>query len=697
MKKLLAIIAAVGLTATTSSVVVSCTTTVNRFSKLNFSDKKIYDTLILKMLDNEFISVSQAQKFLKISDSEIITDVLKILDRKIAEEEYKATSSTLASTFKVKEKDVKENITNKLLNDLATNQFFSEYTAAIIGNSKGLVNDYNYSNNHSLNPFDLFKDDAKISYSIYFENSEDSKTTTSGSLTRWQVRGEFGENNWNIPSFETLNNNKFYIVGSTDKKGHVPALTAKPSISKVLNKETSVSDINGNFLVKPSESQDWFTGKEIMKYRFQSYINAKIIPDIYTQLISLAYLDSNLYTTNLTNTNYTRSFARLNTTNKLVSSFQNSLTAAPTSVNSNIKLIWSFKADVSQDATEWVNSYKKALNDPNAAGNVILKDDSIKILRDNFNSTEAGDKLVNTTKLGMDPFSIGLKGYNGIVKNNDTGVEAISGSLSISTDAQTAAKSVNQPTLLTGPKGQGFAVGDKGESEIVLVLPLYLNDIYDATNVTILPINGKAEMSIPENTWLPLGDKYSQSIDDMKEYSNPNNIDVIKDKSGNLYIKVQDGQESGQITLGKNRKTTITVKSKDDTMLGIHETINKADSSFTSSFDEDAQAKVKDTDKILFSILLARNSDPKSISQLTTNWNNSDKTSSDIKNLSATNKQLLISEIEKGLVTGDTDYTTEAKEELYTKYIMDGDNVLFQGLYDEISKYIKEDEGNSSD
>ncbi|AVN62289.1 hypothetical protein CG001_01330 [Mesoplasma coleopterae] len=685
MKKLLAILAAVGLTATTSSVVISCTTTVDRFGKLNFSDKEIYKTFILKMKDSGFISVSQAEKFLKISDTEIIADVLKILDKKIAEEEYKATNKNITSTLKLKEKESTENITSNLLNDLATNKFFSEYTAKIISNSEGLVDDAQYSNNHSLNPFNLFKDDEKIRYSIYYKN----ENASDNSLTRWQIPGEFGEQEWNTPSIDTLNKtNNFYIIGSTNKV----KINDLPKTKKVLNKDTHIDQVNEPFLVAKSESENGFSGNEIMKYRFQSYINAKIIPDLYTQLISLAYLDSNLYSTNLTTTNYTRSFARLNTSNKLVSSVQNSLTSETKS--SNVKLIWSFKAKVSTDATSWVKTYKEALGDPNSSGNIILDADSINTLKENFSSSVENPKLENVNKLGADPF-LGLAGYNGIAKNNETGIEAISGSLSISTDAQTAAKSIDRPTILTGPKDQGFAVGENGESEIVLVLPIYLNDIYDNSNVTLNPVNGQITLSIPSNTWVPLGDKYNPLVDDMKSFSNEKNVDIIKDKSGNLYVKATG--DTGSFTLGNASTIKVNVENNVDTMLGIHETINKEDSAFTSGFDTEQQAKVQDTDKILYSVLWARNGDPKSIYQLSEAWSNSVQSSSDIKKLNATNKQLLISEIENGLVAGDTDYTTEAKEELYTKYIMDGDNILFQGLYDEIAKYIKDEDGNKSD
>ncbi|ATI73205.1 lipoprotein [Mesoplasma florum] len=682
MKKLLAILAAVGLTATTSSVVISCTTTVDRFGKLNFSDKQVYTSFILKMKDSGFISVSQAEKFLKISDTEIIADVLKILDKKIAEEEYKTTSSNIASTLKVKEKETTENITSNLLNDLATNKFFSEYTAKVISDKHGLVNDKQYSNDHSLNPFNLFEDDEKINYSIYYKETSENET-----LTRWQVLGEFGENEWNIPSIDTLNGGyNFYIIGSTDNT-KVTKLTDIKN-TKVLNKDTKIDEVTGPFLVAKNEQEQGFSGNEIMKYRFQSYINAKIIPDLYTQLISLAYLDSNLYSTNLTTTNYTRSFVRLNTSNKLVSSVQNSLTSETKS--SNVKLIWSFKAKVSTDATSWVKSYKQALGEPNSSGNIILDENSITTLKNNFSS----NSLENNTKLGTDPF-LGLVGYNGIAKNNDTGIEAISGSLSISTDAQTAAKSIDRPTLLTGPRDQGFAVGDNGESEIVLVLPIYLNDIYDNSNVTLNAVNQVATLSIPSDTWVPLGDKYSPYVDDMKTFTNETDVEIIKDNNGNLYVKAL--ADKGSFTLGNERTIKVNVENKVDTMLGVHETINKEDSAFTSGFDADQQAKVKDTDKILYSVLWARNADPKSVYQLSEAWSNSVQSSSDIKNLSATNKQLLISEIENGLVAGDTDYTTEAKEELYTKYIMDGDNVLFQGLYDELAKYIKDEDGNTSD
>lgn len=132
-------------------------------------------------------------------------------------------------------------------------------------------------------------------------------------------------------------------------------------------------------------------------------------------------------------------------------------------------------------------------------------------------------------------------------------------------------------------------------------------------------------------------------------------------------------------------------------MLGIHEEINKDDTTFKNAFNADDQAKVQDEDKILYSVLLSRNPDPKGVYELTQRWEMSSQSSQDIKGLNTTKKALLLSEIENGIVTGDTDYTTEAKEELYTKYIMDGDNVLYQALYDEISKYIKEDESGSSD
>lgn len=683
MKKLLAILAAVGLTATTSSLVVSCSTTVNRFNKLNFKDKAVYETFILKMKDEGLISVSEAEKFLRISGTEIIADVLKILDKKISEEEYKATNASLASTLKLKEKKSDENITSNLLDSLATNKFYSEYTSKIITNN-GIVNDWDYMNSHSLNAFNLFTDDAKVNYSVYYKVGD--------TLTRWQARNEFNQTTRNTPTLEILNSNtdNFFLVGAFDDT----PVTALPTTTKVINKDTAIGDVKTPFLVKKSETVEGFNGNEIMKYRFQSYINAKIIPDLYTQLISLAYLDNNLYSTNYTSKNYTNAFARLNTSNKLVSSFQNSLISD--TKTSNVKLIWSFKSDVSTDTTEWVKSYKKAFGIPDASGNIILNSGNIAKLIEAFKK-DATDKLENVTKLGADPF-LGLIGYNGIVKNSESGIEAISGSLSISTDAQTAAKAINAPTILTGANDQGFSVGDDGEHEIVLVLPLYLNDIFDSSNVTLFSTDGKAEFTIPENTWIPLGDKYSPYIDDVNAYKDATGLDVIKDKTGNIYIKAQSETE-GSITLGNTSTLNITVKveKENSTMLGIHEEINKDDSTFKNAFSSDDQAKVKDTDKILHSVLLSRNPDPKGVYELTQRWEMSSQTSQDVKDLSSTKKELLLSEIENGLVTGDTDYTTEAKEELYTKYIMDGDNVLYQALYDEISKYIKEDDSGSSD
>ncbi|ATZ17851.1 lipoprotein [Mesoplasma melaleucae] len=685
MKKILAILAAVGLTATTSSLVVSCSKPVDRFNKLNFKDKAVYETFIIKMKDQGLISVSEAEKFLRISDTEIIADVLKILDKRISEEEYKATNASLASTLKLKEKSSDENITSNLLDSLATNKFYSEYTSKIITNN-GIVNDWDYMNEHSLNAFNLFEDDAKVNYSIYY------KADGSDTLTRWQARNEFNQTIRNTPTLEILNSNtnNFFLVGAFNDT----AVTALPTTTKIINKDTSIGGISAPFLIKKSETVEGFNGNEIMKYRFQSYINAKIIPDLYTQLISLAYLDSNLYSTNYTSKNYTNAFARLNTSNKLVSSFQNSLISD--TKTSNVKLIWSFKSDVSTDTTEWVKAYKKALGIPDASGNIILNSGNIATLIEKFKEGSV-DKLENVTKLGTDPF-LGLIGYNGIVKNSESGIEAISGSLSISTDAQTAAKAINAPTILTGANDQGFSVGDAGEHEIVLVLPLYLNDIFDSSNVTLLSSNGQAEFTIPENTWIPLGDKYSPYIDNVNAYKDETGLDVIKDKTRNIYIKAQS-DAGGSITLGDTStlKVTVKVEKETSTMLGIHEVINKEDSTFKNAFSADDQAKVKDTDKILHSVLLSRNADPKGVYELTQRWEMSSQTSQDVKNLSSTKKELLLSEIENGLVTGDTDYTTEAKEELYTKYIMDGDNVLYQALYDEISKYIKEDDSGSSD
>ncbi|ASZ09005.1 hypothetical protein CK556_01370 [Mesoplasma chauliocola] len=689
MRKLIAILAAVGLTATTSTVVVSCANSVDRFNKLNFSDTNIYKTLIIKMRDNGLISVSEAQKFLSITDTEIIADVIKILDKNIADEEFKETSSSLASTLKVKNEAV-DSRTNILLRNLANNQFFTEYTSAIIKAGKAGVNEYDYMGT-GFNPKRILKNDTWIKYSIYFK--AESETT----YKRWQTEAEHGKEQ--TPTIDELNNGKFFIVGNAKDE----TINSLPTTKKVIGQDEAIT--TSAFLAVSSDQGDGsFNGNDIMQYRFQSYINSKIVPELYSQLISLTYLDSNLLTTNWTSTNYANSFVRLDTTNKLVTSMQNSLISS--TKQSNVKLIWSIKTDVSDsegtptDFNNWVRSYKELIKGSSSqAGNIELNEGELQKLLDAFKDQAGGEEttnVVNTTQLGADPF-FGLKGYNGIVMNNDTGVAAISGNLEISTTAQTDAKAITRPTILTG-NDEGYEVGDAGEREIVLVLPLYLNDIYDNSSISLLSeTNGDINMSIPANTWIPLADKYSPAIDNVNIVSETKNIEVIYDTNQNAYIKLNDKATSGEITLGETIKHKVNIKVEDEpTTLGVNQVIDKTNDSFTRAFSVEDAAKVGETDKILYSIGFARNPDPRSNYNLSYTWNNDRKSSSDIKGLSANSKQLLLSEIENGIVKSDTDYTTEAKTELYTKYIMEGDNVLYQGLYDELAKYIKDETSGES-
>lgn len=684
MKKLMLILGAVGLTATTSAIVVSCSNSIERWDKIKFSDKNIYKTLILKMKNEGLITKSQADVFYGISETEQIEDVIKLINKSITDLEYKQTISNQSSTFNLKE--VAYSSSDDILDNLSSTIVYNDYTNKMIVNNGDSIGDQTFGK-RVLNPSNLIKGDDNYKYAIYFNDpSEGNK------WLRWEYAHEFDRNNGTVqtPSLSLLTNNdnknnkNFKILGyqketKIDHKENLPKTTI--GLGGEISETTPTK-----FLV-----EEPFSGFEIMKYRFQNYISDSIKTDLYNQLIGMAYLNDSIVSTSWTSKNYTNTNSRLNTTNKLVSSFQNRLTEGQ---ESNIKMVWSIRNKAKSSAIEsWVTSIKQQFDNTTVNGNIKISDGSLQTLIDLANG-KGESQLANTVEEGYDNF-FGMKGYNGIVRNTESSVEAItSQELKISDDAKTAAKAINSPTILTN-NGLGFSVEDGKATELVFVLPLYLNDIYSYHDINVTQENNINQITIPVNTWVSMSDKVvNYEVVKTIEYPKGNVI-VATDNSKNLYLKASESTSEASVKIN-NTEVKINVL-EDSRTLGVNGETNRSDNAFTSKFDTTEQAKFSDGDKIIYQNNFTRTIDPLRNYQQMISWEISDKQSIDVRNLSATAKQTLLDQISNGLVSKDSEYVEEAKTVLYTKYIMDGDKILSQGLYDQISKYIKDDEDESSD
>ncbi|PPE05043.1 hypothetical protein EELLY_v1c07310 [Entomoplasma ellychniae] len=693
MKKLLLILGAAGLTASTSAIVVSCKTSVIRWDKIKFSDENIYKNLIIKLKQGGIITKSQADEFFAISDSERTTDIVKLINKSITDYEYEANYNKQNDIFKIKQDETTSS--DNILDNLSSTIIYNTYTSKLIKNSNGY--DEEFAKNRSLNPNKIVKNDEDYKYAIYYKES--SEENSGNEWLRWQFQGEFGQNeSHQTPSLTLLTNNdnetnkNFIIVGS--KKIQGVETTSLDQLPKVALGE-EIPENTDTFKIDAE-----FSGFDILKYRFQNYITSEIKTTLYDQLIGMAYLNESIISTNWTNLNYVNTNARLNTSNKLVNSFQNRLNE---SQESNIKMIWSIQhKDTDENIAKWIARIKQEIGDTTENGNIRLQNYSLPDLKELIEKGPEGTENVsdwNIVEEGYDNF-FGIKGYNGIVRNTESSVEAItSQELKISSDAQTAAKSITSPTILIN-NGAGFKVGEAGAKEIVLVLPLYLNDIYSGHGINITSETSTEsdssnfnEIVLPLNTWLSLSDKViNNSL--ITKVENVGGTEIVQDNSNNYYVKLA-GEEAGKIKVN-NIEVQVTPTS-DISTLGVNDTIDKKASVFTNKFSSDDQSKFNEGDKIIYQVNLSRTIDPLANYRLMRDWELNANQSTYVRGLSASSKQSLLDQVSNGLISKDSEYVEEAKTVLYTKYISDGDKVLYQGLYDQISKYIKDDEDETSD
>ncbi|PPE06423.1 lipoprotein [Mesoplasma corruscae] len=693
MKKLLLILGAAGLTASTSAIVVSCKTSVIRWDKIKFSDENIYKNLIIKLKQGGIITKSQADEFFAISDSERTSDIVKLINKSITDYEYEANYNKQNDIFKIKQDETTSS--DNILDNLSSTIIYNTYTSKLIKDSNGY--DEEFAKNRSLNPNKIVKNDEDYKYAIYYKES--SKENSDNEWLRWQFRGEFGQNEAHqTPSLTLLTNSdnetnkNFIIVGSKKIQGvETASLDQLPKVA--LGEE--IPENTDTFKIDAE-----FSGFDILKYRFQNYISSEIKTTLYDQLIGMAYLNESIISTNWTNLNYVNTNARLNTSNKLVNSFQNRLNE---SQESNIKMIWSIQhKDTDENIAKWIAKIKQEIGDTTENGNIRLQNYSLPDLKELIEKGPEGTENVsdwNIVEEGYDNF-FGIKGYNGIVRNTESSVEAItSQELKISSDAQTAAKSITSPTILIN-NGAGFKVGEAGAKEIVLVLPLYLNDIYSGHGINITSETSTEsdssnfnEIVLPLNTWLSLSDKViNNSL--ITKVENVGGTEIVQDISNNYYVKLS-GETAGKIKV--NDIEVQVTPTSDISTLGVNDTIDKKASVFANKFSSDDQSKFNEGDKIIYQVNLSRTIDPLANYRLMRDWELNSNQSTYVRGLSASSKQSLIDQVSNGLISKDSEYVEEAKTVLYTKYISDGDKVLYQTLYDQISKYIKDDEDETSD
>ncbi|WFQ92642.1 lipoprotein [Mycoplasma feriruminatoris] len=705
MKKLLTILGSMLLSVGTMITAVSCSTKNEKFDKPFIADELAQKIITGLKLSNDF-NFTTGQQFSKLDYKSLILDMI---NETISKNKYSDNLSNLSRKFGLeifKPKELGYKKSEEVLKNLSTIKLFAEYT------SKRAIEEYSdnidleYSDNYPLNPYNLDLKNGKrdtTTYAIYYKaNGSNNGGTSSSNWLRWQTTGEFDTLESKVPSVPQLPS--VSLLTESDNNNFRIAKLTSPKDQDYINKTASVDDEGKGTNGGGDKKIEWYRnsnnkfetdGQGIMQYRFMYHFKTKLQAKLFNDLLGHAYIDSNLYVDKQDNKSASNKKIILNNVSKLVSDIQSNYSQVERTT-SNIKMVWAFSLD-QQRITEVNDKIQDYIYSDGS-----LKDKDNKTLKKVFDQIKT-TKINNESKQGTDSL-LSISGFNGFVKNKDNGIESLSGDLKITDDAKKAVAKVNVPSLLTN-NNKGFNSEISNNVDYVFVLPIYLNDLFSANDVQIKKTSTSGsgsgnigtgqsndyELSIAQNTWVNLNDKYSL----IERYFNNMSIKKVESKNGDdvllankddkWYALLKNNKDSAkiQITYSDGSNKTVSLKKLEEK--------NKKSLDFTyklSNTEFNKQLFNKNMNaNITYDINLKNYDNIKDKQNDAYIWNNDPKKSNDIQELSAAKKQVLLDQLE-AITAKNPDVQNAAKTELYSAYLYT-DGIYYKSLFDEISKYIE--------
>ncbi|QEH62142.1 hypothetical protein SCHIN_v1c09490 [Spiroplasma chinense] len=447
MKKMLGLLASLSLFTTSSSVVVACSTP-ERVSSLKLN-QDLAKQVISKITGQDIASIDFGNIFSSGDISSVLTNIIN--DAIAKQFDYESTNNTLeklalkqfaASTSEGLPAEFSDNYFEKSAT-IAEDLLFTQYTSSISSGTR--LDLTQLTSLYSLNPI--------------------ADTTVKG----------LDGNDIEVKKEDKITiNDKTWAIFSEDKAGVLPDLT-------------NLTDINSPFKVNGKA----ISAKTALRLRFQDYFNNKLMNDIASNLLTMAYNDSTSFLVSPASDGKNLPF--INTGSTLFSKTQDWFTTNTTGVNrewkTNVKMVWSFKFDKTDGLTvSAVNKAVAANSDLNPdTGELASGKSLIDLLKDfeQYNTYTADGSNAYDSFFTMQ----GFKGFTLYENGTSLGTSPISGK-----NYETKVKEANKAGILMN---SGTAVFDDVDNqnigEIVFVLPVYLMELLggsDTTSDNVYTIDG---------------------------------------------------------------------------------------------------------------------------------------------------------------------------------------------------------------
>lgn len=534
MRKLLTILGSFGLIASTASLAVACKSDkeVDRFDTAILAEK-IYNQILVDLIDNNGLSnINMGSIFDDIGDKK--EQVLSMINDKISKIYHGQNEKNLARRLKMKElaQTDYDKVVTEISDTIASSKLYTEYTSSIISN--GHMDYDQYSKKLGLNPsFLMEKNDGK-KYSIWFSKTDNKEAITDNSeFIKWQISEEVRDGDTadnHVPTIEQLENSAFVVIYNTTKNKITDTQKWSDFKTKLFTKNSDGKGMENVVLSLDNTSPYKMNGQKALQYRFQEYFNTNIKSSIYSNVLSMIYLNGQMWNSG----GYDKPslyFSQNSAVSKKVQSWDQS---SRNGYKSNLKMVWSFTSENDVEGAKIWDKIKEFLNN----------DGSIK--NTNTNSLlEILDKLKddkNNTQAGTDPY-LKIAGFNGFVTNDGDTIKSAEGNLIAASDAYAAINKANGPSILSADNGgKGYDnPNQKNKKDFYIVLPLYMIDLLNDKSQTfkngqtstietdatgkLIKLNGHQLAEDPD-----LDPKYKDKIADVKG--------IFKDIA-NLNIKVK--------------------------------------------------------------------------------------------------------------------------------------------------------------
>ncbi|WP_338984039.1 lipoprotein [Spiroplasma endosymbiont of Othius punctulatus] len=441
MKKLLAILAVSTLTVTSASLLVSCTTGLQRQDKLQYD----FDTLrkIIFEITGEDIKMNLGDY---LSESEVNEVIQSTLDSTLGlQSAFEDTNSNLKllktsdddKVFVEYEKaaDFKDASYDLQANSIAQKKLFKEYTTSLSNNEsfdfQKLMDGFglNVINDISVKDFSGNPIDVKSGDQVWFKNETDEEVL------------------W-ITSVE--------IPNGSEVESNIPTI-------QTLTKEFEVDNRGAQFVIKSEDGakRGEVSAQTALSLRFQDYFENQLKADIVSDVMVMSHMNTNMF-------RFRGTDAYIDPTNsftKKLQDFNNS-----SEWKTNVRMVWTIK--YKKFATAADND--KFWNEINTQNQELKNKENPATILEAVNKLNS---LITPENLILDDSSydsyFGLSGYQGI-KFDGFGEDPTSG--------KSWADKVNSqqdgPKIISNTSTQpGFDVENPNYNEIAVVLPVYFIEL----------------------------------------------------------------------------------------------------------------------------------------------------------------------------------------------------------------------------